>query len=628
MKRSRSEHIQTAVLNYLKKRNYTDSEATFKQNFKLEETLLEMTSRVLRNNKISKSDSVSFSIGSLDDYFHSFLELKTFVEKCVAQRKHSKLKGILFPVFIHSFLDLLLADRSTESTSYLRRFGSVFDQSHRLLIKQIENLGIPQDQANLDMIEELRNCNGKIVLTDDDQLALKIFLQTQENLSLMKIINDRIQIVLPETDDQLNLSNGDFTSTNTSPQKVLSASKTPTKAKVEAMETAITNQQPIIISPPSVATTTNTTPSKHSTAPPVASLVSDITIADARKIIDDVRKSPPALTDLTLIKFKGEGLIHATPSQDHSYIATGFDNSTVKLWRQGNRIPDCNLPTPDISCVHLGSDALEDVYDRLSMKTQQDVTSLNEDGVVSLHGHSGPVYDSCFTSDNKFLITCAEDSTVRLWDMQDLKNKVIYDAHNRPVWCVDISAYDLYFATGSADHTARLWTTERTYPLRTYAGHQDSVGAIAFHGNCSYLATADRVVRVWDVNSGKPVRVMTGHWAPVMCVAFSSNGRMLASAGEDYRIRLWDVSSGNLVKEMRAHTDTIYSLAFNYDGSLLASCGADCSVYCWNTATISTTGDQKNQHLVAQWSLPNSTQSLINVDFKSTNKLFCYASAT
>uniref|UniRef100_F6YGZ1 TFIID subunit TAF5 NTD2 domain-containing protein n=1 Tax=Ciona intestinalis TaxID=7719 RepID=F6YGZ1_CIOIN len=587
MKRSRSEHIQTAVLNYLKKRNYTDSEATFKQNFKLEETLLEMTSRVLRNNKISKSDSVSFSIGSLDDYFHSFLELKTFVEKCVAQRKHSKLKGILFPVFIHSFLDLLLADRSTESTSYLRRFGSVFDQSHRLLIKQIENLGIPQDQVFLFQIEELRNCNGKIVLTDDDQLALKIFLQTQENLSLMKIINDRIQIVLPETDDQLNLSNGDFTSTNTSPQKVLSASKTPTK----------------------VCTV-------------------DITIADARKIIDDVRKSPPALTDLTLIKFKGEGLIHATPSQDHSIFLTGFDNSTVKLWRQGNRIPDCNLPTPDISCVHLGSDALEDVYDRLSMKTQQDVTSLNEDGVVSLHGHSGPVYDSCFTSDNKFLITCAEDSTVRLWDMQDLKNKVIYDAHNRPVWCVDISAYDLYFATGSADHTARLWTTERTYPLRTYAGHQDSVGAIAFHGNCSYLATADRVVRVWDVNSGKPVRVMTGHWAPVMCVAFSSNGRMLASAGEDYRIRLWDVSSGNLVKEMRAHTDTIYSLAFNYDGSLLASCGADCSVYCWNTATISTTGDQKNQHLVAQWSLPNSTQSLINVDFKSTNKLFCYASAT
>ncbi|XP_078491012.1 TAF5-like RNA polymerase II p300/CBP-associated factor-associated factor 65 kDa subunit 5L [Ciona intestinalis] len=573
MKRSRSEHMQTAVLNYLKKRNYTDSEATFKQNFKLEETLLEMTSRVLRSSKISKTDSVSFSIGSLDDYFHSFHELKTFVEKCVAQRKHSKLKDILFPVFIHSFLDLLLADRSTESTSYLRRFGAVFDQSHRLLIKQLDNLGIPQDQANLDMIEELS-----------------------------KLIQSTL--------------------------KALPATKTPTKAKVEAMETSITNQQPIIISPPSVATATNTTPSKHSTAPPVASLVSDITIADARKIIDDVRKSPPALTDLTLIKFKGEGLIHATPSHNHSFIATGFDNSTVKLWRQGNRIPDCNLPTPDISCVHLGSDALEDVYDRLSLKTKQDVSSLNEDGVVSLHGHSGPVYDSCFTSDNKFLITCSEDSTVRLWDMKDLKNKVIYDAHNRPVWCVDISAYDLYFATGSADHTARLWTTERTYPLRTYAGHTDSVGAVAFHGNCSYLATADRVVRVWDVNSGKPVRVMTGHWAPVMCVAFSSNGRMLASAGEDYRIRLWDVSSGNLVKEMRAHTDTIYSLAFNYDGSLLASCGADCSVYCWNTATISTTGDQKNQHLVAQWSLSNSTQSLINVDFKSNNKLFCYASTT
>ena len=53
---------------------------------------------------------------------------------------------------------------------------------------------------------------------------------------------------------------------------------------------------------------------------------------------------------------------------------------------------------------------------------------------------------------------------------------------------------------------------ERTYPLRTFAGHHNDIESVAFHGNTSYLATADKTVRLWDITSGKTVRLLLGHW--------------------------------------------------------------------------------------------------------------------
>lgn len=47
--------------------------------------------------------------------------------------------------------------------------------------------------------------------------------------------------------------------------------------------------------------------------------------------------------------------------------------------------------------------------------------------------------------------------------------------HNYPIWCVAESSVGMYLATGSKDLTARLWSTDREYPLQTYIGHTQDV---------------------------------------------------------------------------------------------------------------------------------------------------------
>jgi transcription initiation factor TFIID subunit 5 len=85
------------------------------------------------------------------------------------------------------------------------------------------------------------------------------------------------------------------------------------------------------------------------------------------------------------------------------------------------------------------------------------------------------------------------------------------------VWACAFAPLGHYFASASADRTARLWCTERGRPLRLLAGHHSDVSVLAWHPNSHYLATGsdDRTLRLWDVRDGKPCRVLVGHRAPV-----------------------------------------------------------------------------------------------------------------
>lgn len=59
--------------------------------------------------------------------------------------------------------------------------------------------------------------------------------------------------------------------------------------------------------------------------------------------------------------------------------------------------------------------------------------------------------------------------------MDTLTNLVAYRGHENPVWDVKWSPMGIYFATGSRDRTARLWSTDRTTCLRIYAGHLSDI---------------------------------------------------------------------------------------------------------------------------------------------------------
>ncbi len=83
--------------------------------------------------------------------------------------------------------------------------------------------------------------------------------------------------------------------------------------------------------------------------------------------------------------------------------------------------------------------------------------------------------------------------------------------------------------------------------VASLTGHTEGVGAVAFSPDGKTLASGsdDHTVRLWDISDPTrprlPVGSLTGHIGGVFSVAFSPDGKTLASGSWDQTVRLWAV---------------------------------------------------------------------------------------
>lgn len=72
-------------------------------------------------------------------------------------------------------------------------------------------------------------------------------------------------------------------------------------------------------------------------------------------------------------------------------------------------------------------------------------------------GHTQKILDACFTNSNKYILSCAQDKTVKVWDI--LGNVLIYNFQsNRIIHTLDVSADGQYVATAfQGSREIQLW---------------------------------------------------------------------------------------------------------------------------------------------------------------------------
>lgn len=193
-------------------------------------------------------------------------------------------------------------------------------------------------------------------------------------------------------------------------------------------------------------------------------------------------------------------------------------------------------------------------------------------------GLDGSLFAAALSADDRYLAvggwlagSLPDRDAVRVHDFKTGEVKALFWGHANVVQALAFSRDGKHLASGSADHTIRVWDMDQLRDVHVLKGHTDQVAGLDFSPDGRRLVSGgfDDTVRLWEVSSGMLIKPMKGHTDDVYAVAFSPDGRYIASGSKDTTIRLWDAMTGDPVKVLATQGRNVTRLAFSPDGKLL-----------------------------------------------------------
>ncbi|KAG5601582.1 hypothetical protein H5410_032952 [Solanum commersonii] len=647
------EEIEKAVVAYLKKKGFKQTEIAFQE----EQQLNKNSSSSIHNNNSANSQidpDLTKKILSFSEfetgpqrYQEEYSKLRSWAYSSLDLYKHELLR-VLYPVFIHCFMELVARGHVQEARAFFNSYREDHEMTHLRDLQKLEGVLSPSHLEEMEFAHSIRLSKVNIKMCQYSYDLLLQYLHKTESITMLGIINERINFqVSPGQPGSISddaevvtlVASGHDASLINQKEVHWGLLEDSLEERLEKTGGSVPDSEKFDGDPKEgeveenkkksveggkqgaplkklkkdkvgVATgkSSRTESSTVTTAPRVKPELAlpAIPVEVELSILEDLRNrvqlsnaSLPSVSFYTFVNTHN-GLNCASISHDGSLVAGGFSDSSLKG------------ETDSPSSEHvLGSSGGRRCY-------------------TLLQGHSGPVYSASFSPDGDFLLSSSSDSTIRLWSTKLNANVVCYKGHNYPVWDVQFSPAGHYFASSSHDRTAKIWSVDRIQPLRIMAGHLSDVDCVQWHANCNYIATgsSDKTVRLWDVQSGDCVRIFIGHRSMILSLAMSPDGRYMASGDEDGTVMMWDLSSGRCITPLVGHSSCVWSLAFSGEGSLLASGSADCTVKLWDVTT-STKAPLKeenksgsNNRLRLLKTLPTKATPVYALHFSRRNLLF------
>ena len=493
--------------------------------------------RLVLGNESSGGDAVGFTCvsaeaGPIDQQYSKF---KIWISESPDHFK-PELAQLLYPMFTHLYLELVSSGQKIVAQKFHKRHNGTFQGNVEFssFIRLLSTTITPEAVSTDPSVSAFRASKYRVTLSPKTFHYLCRYLQSCGGLPvLLHVLTQKVDLKLA---DALGACSTAEAAKRIEKDKEMAAAAAADASNVASSST---------MSPSSSRR------NLEKTAPPSAATAE--AIERLRETIGSVRNGPSPLPTIGLYRLMHASdnfgaaphpVISSTISPDARLLSATTEDSAVHVWSllpqseaddSEEKFAPTSASSASVPCGDQGSRLCPGQlrsHQKLLLgcdfgdeeKEEEEDEGAGEEAVElfgdsrTLRGHAGPVFASTFvpassasastTWTGRHLLSCSEDTTLRIWDLETLTNKAVYQGHTYPVWCLDVDRLGTNAVSGSMDRTAKLWNLEYTFPIRIFAGHEKDIDVIKFHPNCNYFATGsvDKSVRMWSHADAKMVR--------------------------------------------------------------------------------------------------------------------------
>ncbi|KAG8728873.1 hypothetical protein FRC11_010056 [Ceratobasidium sp. 423] len=196
-----------------------------------------------------------------------------------------------------------------------------------------------------------------------------------------------------------------------------------------------------------------------------------------------------------------------------------------------------------------------------------------------------------YSSDGRFILTCAERWNVLIWDAQEgrMLRAIGSDNGLHKFNSADFSPDGTRVATALYHSSIYIWEDYGTRlglgPLMA-PGDDNSINLVSFSPNGFHIISGSRrgTVCIWDTRSGDllfgPLREHTNY---LTSICFSPDSAYFTSVSDNKTLCLWDTQSmKSTASPLDGHADSVRSVGFSPDGTRVISSSGDDTLCIWD----------------------------------------------
>jgi len=159
-------------------------------------------------------------------------------------------------------------------------------------------------------------------------------------------------------------------------------------------------------------------------------------------------------------------------------------------------------------------------------------------------GHTSGIKHVIFFRDDKAMVSCADDKSLRVWDRNSGKEIQRMNFPTAPS-SIEVSRDGSVITVTHASNITFL-DGDTLAKLCEYSVPSTTLNSASLHPDKSVFAAGGDDLKVYkfDYLTGNEIESFKGHFGPVHCVRFSPDGELYASGSEDGTLRLWQTTIG------------------------------------------------------------------------------------